>query len=84
MLFLFGENASSLVLPYRELKRVGIVGAGMAGLYAAYRLELPNDSPITISLYEMDGRVGGRIKTHRPTAEKDRYSEAGAMRIPCT
>jgi monoamine oxidase len=75
------------VLPYRELKRVGVVGAGMAtmaGLYAAYRLKLSNDSPITISLYEMDGRVGGRVKTHRFTAEKDQYFKAGAMRIPST
>jgi protoporphyrinogen oxidase len=63
---------------------VGIVGAGMSGLYAAYRLQLSSDPSITVSLFELDGRVGGRVKTHRFTAEKDQYFEAGAMRIPST
>src|SRR6267154_736138 len=66
------------------MKHVGIVGAGMAGLYAAYRLKLANDPLIAVSLYEVDGRVGGRVKTYRFTAEKDQYFEAGAMRIPRT
>jgi monoamine oxidase len=63
---------------------VGIVGAGMSGLYAAYRLQLSSDPSIKVSLFELDGRVGGRVKTHRFTAEKDQYFEAGAMRIPST
>jgi monoamine oxidase len=77
-------SQSPSVAQTKELKRVGIVGAGMAGLYAAYRLQLSNDPHIAVSLYELDGRVGGRVKTHRFTSEKDQYFEAGAMRIPST
>lgn len=73
-----------LTLP-RVTRTVGIVGAGMAGLYAAYWLQTiwkPFD--INVSLFEVDDRVGGRIKTYRFTEEKDQYFEAGAMRIPKT
>lgn len=77
-------SKSPSVVQRKELKHVGIVGAGMAGLYAAYRLKLSNDPRIAVSLYELDGRVGGRVKTFRFTSEKDQYFEAGAMRIPST
>ncbi|EGO20208.1 hypothetical protein SERLADRAFT_417972 [Serpula lacrymans var. lacrymans S7.9] len=60
-----------------ETKRVGIVGA-------AYRLQLSKDPKVEVHLYEVDGRVGGRVKTHRFTSEKNQYFEAGAMRIPDT
>ncbi|KAG1824147.1 hypothetical protein EV424DRAFT_1396385 [Suillus variegatus] len=77
------SQSPSLARP-RKLKHVGIVGAGMAGLYAAYRLKLSSYPGIVVSLYELDGRVGGRVKTYRFTSEKDQYFEAGAMRIPST
>ena len=35
-------------------------------------------------ILELDNRTGGRVFTHRFTAAKDQYFEAGAMRIPNT
>lgn len=59
---------------------VGIVGAGMAGLYAALVLKVNGAS---VRLFEADpARVGGRVYTHRFTADSDQYFEAGAMRLP--
>ncbi|KAJ7081434.1 hypothetical protein C8R44DRAFT_823598 [Mycena epipterygia] len=48
---------------------VGIVGGGIAGLYAAL-------------LAAGTDRVGGRVRTHFFTHEDNQYFEAGAMRIP--
>jgi monoamine oxidase len=59
---------------------VGIVGAGMAGLYAALWLRLFN---VEVHLLESDPeRLGGRIYTHRFNSEPNQYFEAGAMRLP--
>ncbi|KAG2355815.1 hypothetical protein BDR07DRAFT_1453645 [Suillus spraguei] len=44
-------SESTSVAQPKELKHVGIVGAGMAGLYAAYRLQLSNDPCIAVSLH---------------------------------
>lgn len=40
--------------------RVAVVGAGLAGLTAAHRL---NQLGVEVFLYEKDGRIGGRAKT---------------------
>lgn len=55
-----------------------IIGAGIAGLVAAYELEKRGH---TITLLEADDdHVGGRARTLR--FEDGLYAEAGAMRIP--
>ncbi|MDQ3991955.1 MAG: flavin monoamine oxidase family protein [Actinomycetota bacterium] len=61
-----------------EPRRVVIIGAGMAGLVAAFELERRGHDPIVL---EAQNRVGGRIYTLRDFAP-GLYAEAGAMRIP--
>lgn len=59
---------------------VGIVGGGMAGLYAALRLQA---EAISVHIFEANPtRVGGRVYTHRFTSDPNQYFEAGAMRLP--
>lgn len=64
-----------------QRKKVLIVGAGMAGLVAAYELQHAGHHPIIL---EAQGRVGGRILTLREPFAPGLYAEAGAMRIPKT
>jgi monoamine oxidase len=61
-----------------ERKRVLILGAGMAGLVAAYELRRQGHDPVVL---EAQNRVGGRVHTLR-TFAPGLYAEAGAMRIP--
>ncbi|MEO8285719.1 MAG: flavin monoamine oxidase family protein [Chloroflexota bacterium] len=60
-------------------KRVIVVGAGMAGLTAAYELQRAGHDPVII---EAQQRVGGRVYTLREPFTHGLYAEAGAMRIP--
>jgi monoamine oxidase len=60
-------------------KRVIVVGAGMAGLVAAYELLRAGHDPIVL---EAQQRVGGRVYTMREPFSDGLYAEAGAMRIP--
>lgn len=60
-------------------KRVIVVGAGMAGLVAAYELLRAGHDPLVL---EAQQRVGGRIYTLREPFSDGLYAEAGAMRIP--
>ena len=59
-------------------KRVVVIGAGLAGLVAAFELERRGHEPL---LLEAQNRVGGRIHTLRDFAP-GLYAEAGGMRIP--
>lgn len=60
-------------------KKVVIVGAGMAGLVAAYELLRAGHDPLVL---EARTRVGGRIQTLREPFTHGLYGEAGAMRLP--
>lgn len=60
--------------------RVLILGAGMAGLVAAYELERLG---YTVSLLEAENsHAGGRVRTLRDSDGSGAYGELGAMRIP--
>jgi monoamine oxidase len=61
-----------------RLQDVIIVGAGMAGLTAAYLLR---NAGHRVRILEASDDVGGRIHTFR-CFSGDLYAEAGAMRIP--
>ncbi|KAJ7474038.1 hypothetical protein FB451DRAFT_1466533 [Mycena latifolia] len=58
---------------------IGIVGGGIAGLYAALLLQKEGYS---VQILEGTDRVGGRVRTHFFSTEDNQYFEAGAMRIP--
>ncbi|MBF2006416.1 MAG: FAD-dependent oxidoreductase [Chlorogloeopsis fritschii C42_A2020_084] len=63
-----------------EGKRVTILGAGIAGLVAAYELERLGHQ---VDIMEGSSRIGGRVWTHRFTdGSNAAYGELGAMRIP--
>ena len=57
---------------------VVVIGAGLAGLVAAYELKRQGHRPLVL---EAQNRVGGRIWTLR-TFAPGLYAEAGGMRIP--
>ncbi|RYP51127.1 hypothetical protein DL768_003474 [Monosporascus sp. mg162] len=55
---------------------IGIVGGGMAGLYASLILQ---DLGLEHEVIEASNRPGGRVKTHRFTPEDGDYYEVGAI-----
>ena len=56
-----------------------VLGAGMAGLVAAYELVR---SGHRVTIIEAQDRVGGRVKTLREPFTPPLYAEAGAMFLP--
>lgn len=60
-------------------RKVVVVGAGIAGLTAAYELLRAGHNPVIL---EGRTRVGGRIETIREPFAPGLHAEAGAMRIP--
>ena len=60
-------------------QKVLIIGAGIAGLVAAFELLRAGHEPTVL---EAAQRVGGRIYTYREPFYEGLYGEAGAMRIP--
>lgn len=64
---------------HKNLK-VGIIGAGLAGLSAAFELRKIGAE---ITLYDaMEDRIGGRVYTYYFDRGKRYYGEFGPMRIP--
>ena len=59
--------------------KVGIIGAGMAGLTAALELK---QHGWNIVLFEARSSPGGRVRTLREPFSDGLYAEAGATRIP--
>ena len=64
-----------LPLPNRTLK-VLVIGAGPAGLSAAYELEKVGHQ---VNVYEARARTGGRMHTLRKPFDHGLYAEAGAL-----
>src|SRR5215813_12328651 len=62
-------------------KKVIIVGAGLAGLSAAYELTRAGHD---VTVLEAQTRAGGRVFTLRAPFSDNLYAEAGAMFIPDT
>ncbi|HWQ83325.1 MAG TPA: FAD-dependent oxidoreductase, partial [Anaerolineales bacterium] len=60
-------------------QKVIIVGAGIAGLVAAFELLHAGHDPLIL---EGRGRIGGRLYTLREPFSSGLYAEAGGMRIP--
>jgi monoamine oxidase len=56
-----------------------VLGAGMAGLCAAYELKQAGHQ---VTVLEARNRVGGRVLTLRDPFSHGLYAEAGAMRVP--
>ena len=60
-------------------KKIIIIGAGLAGLSAAYELTQASHD---VSILEARSRPGGRVHTLRDPFAEGLYAEAGATRIP--
>jgi monoamine oxidase len=60
-------------------KRVLVIGAGLAGLTAAYELTQAGHD---VTVLEAQGRSGGRVRTLRDPFADGLYAELGAARIP--
>ncbi len=63
----------------RDRKQVVVIGAGLAGLVAAFELKREGHQ---VTVLEAQNRVGGRIYTLRAPFAAGLYAEAGGMRIP--
>ncbi|KAG2220627.1 hypothetical protein INT45_014057 [Circinella minor] len=70
-------------------KKIGIIGAGAAGLFTAYLLEQCGFT--NYEILEANNRIGGRIQTvffnnynNNSSSTTTPYQELGAMRIPHT
>jgi monoamine oxidase len=76
---LISTRALGSVILRGPARKVLILGAGMAGLVAAYELsKLGHD----VTILEARTRPGGRVHTLREPFSDGLYAEAGAARIP--
>ncbi|KAL1915263.1 uncharacterized protein VTP21DRAFT_7539 [Calcarisporiella thermophila] len=75
------KRHDKFVADHKKKKKVGIVGAGMAGLFSGLLLESVG---IPVEILEGNDRVGGRVYTYDFGDGEFQYGELGAMRIPYT
>ncbi|KAI8149700.1 flavin-containing amine oxidoreductase-domain containing protein [Fennellomyces sp. T-0311] len=61
-------------------KKIGIIGAGISGLFSGYLLDQAGLH--NYEIIEASDRMGGRISTVYFNSEQTAYQEMGAMRIP--
>lgn len=59
---------------------VAIVGAGVSGLYVAWRL-LTQGKATRVAVFEADDRIGGRLLSTSPPGVPDMVAELGGMRF---
>jgi tryptophan 2-monooxygenase len=83
--FLHGNSAIGSLPPHVKDRKVAIVGAGAAGLCAAYEL---SKAGADVQVIEATNRIGGRLDArHFPRADGSpsaTMAEMGAMRFPPT
>ncbi|KAI5984069.1 hypothetical protein EDD15DRAFT_2484624 [Pisolithus albus] len=73
-------DVSSDELRFLPDKKVGILGAGIGGLYTALILD---SLDIEFEILEASDRVGGRLSTYKfPGGQKHDYYDVGAMYYP--
>lgn len=75
------QDITTIIRP-GELRgiRIGIIGAGLAGLASAFELR-KTGAEITVFEAE-EKRIGGRVYTYHFDRDRNLYGELGAMRIP--
>lgn len=65
---------------------VAVIGAGVSGLYAAWRLQsewkTPEGNAPRIAVFERSQRIGGRLHTIQPARMSTLHAEIGGMRLP--
>ncbi|KAH7303409.1 hypothetical protein B0I35DRAFT_472320 [Stachybotrys elegans] len=75
-----GEKVPGLIPAQHGNFKVGIIGAGVAGLFTALVLDAINDAILEAA---GEDRFGGRLYTHRFSEEDVHdYYDVGAMRFP--
>lgn len=76
---LIARAPEGALAPRGPKKRVVVVGAGLAGLSAAFRLDQAGHE---VTVLEARDRPGGRVETLRRPFRGGLYAEAGAVFIP--
>lgn len=74
----FGRNGERRDGENQTRARVAVIGAGLAGLAAAYELDASGYETVVL---EAQMRAGGRVRTLREAFSDGLYAEAGAMAI---
>src|SRR6478735_2452287 len=66
-----------------EVLDVAVIGAGIAGVYAAWRLrtdQSPGAPQPNVQVFESSERIGGRLLSVNPPGMDDVFCELGGMR----